>query len=197
MDEEVQSRSTNSDGQLAIVTTSSKEQTQSPPFTIAECDIKTKAIKCIANLAYDTNCSTIILKSGVGISILKLLERFNSYWNNKLKDKDAIINTDITSTSEREQMNNFLDCVKASVRAIRILSLESLCSEESKSHLIRFGAVNTIGNVLLFANNDSMKLDVVLCLKNLTDKMRLLPSDQIEEVRVFLINNFILTIKSV
>lgn len=76
------------------------------------------------------------------------------------------------------------ECIKHCVRAVRILS--SSPSEDAKNHLIRFGAVISIGKILSWCSeafpDDEFKLEIIRALISLTDRVRLLPSDQIKEV---------------
>ena len=162
--------------------TPAEETTESrnPPFTMTECDIKTKTVKCIANLSHDSTCRNIIFRSGVGISMLRMVENFNCYLRAEIQYQLKQSNSSVGKKSEYFQQ--CVETVKSSIRAIRILSAESFCNEEAKSHLIRFRAVITVGHVLCWTDQEDVKLDVVRSLANLTDKIRLLPSEQVFEV---------------
>jgi len=149
-------------------------------------DVVCKSVKCIANLAHDGNCRDLILKAGVGISILKIMESYNLEF---LKVKAA--QTQASSVESKEGLLKWFteidkDNLRNCIRAVRILSSEPFCSEEARVHLIRFGSVITMGKVLTWnftgVQLDDIHLDIVRALISLTDRIRLLPGDQIAEV---------------
>jgi len=158
--------------------------THGSEYEAGRIEITSKAVKCIGNLAHDSSCRDIILKSGVGISILKILEGFNQSWmmeNSRERDKSSK-----AEGVETRKWNDEKECIRACIRAVRILSSEPFCSEDAKNHLIRFGAVITIGKVLSWCSEafpqDEFTLEIIRALISLTDRIRLLPTDQIDEV---------------
>jgi hypothetical protein len=158
-------------------------------------EITTRVVKCVANLAHDAMCREVVLKSGVGISILKIVEAYNEDFGKPRKTEEQqqmIARMQVSSKEQESRAKKTLneghrECIRSCIRAIRILSSEPFCSEEARVHLIRFGSVISIGKVLTWCCMDDtgqdLILDIVRALISLTERIKLLPTDQIEVVR--------------
>lgn len=135
-----------------------------------------RAVKCTANLSNDSQCREAVLKTGVAISILKILELADE--KIPLKNNDIEIEDSFIDKSANAQL------ICSCVRAIRILASESKCS--GKDHLIRFGAPVAVINVLTWeaklSSNEDLMLDVIRALTLLSVKIRGAPSDIVQKV---------------
>lgn len=144
-------------------------------------EILGRAVKCAANLSNDSQCRESVLKTGVAISIVKILEHANDLLDNETTPESQDSFLDKSSNS-----NLICSCV----RAIRIMASDSKFTCSGRDHLLKFGGLVAVINVLTWgvklSSNEDLMLDVVRAVTLLSVKIRGAPAEVISKVFWFI-----------
>ncbi|CAL8109944.1 unnamed protein product [Orchesella dallaii] len=140
-------------------------------------EMLSRAVRCIANLSNDSHCRESVLRTGVAISILRILELVDEKMNSDTF-KDATSGQSFVD----KVVNKNLIC--SCIRAIRILTSDSKLTSNGRSHLLRFGSLVTVINTLTWDGNlssdETFVLDVVRALNFLSVRIRSAPPDVVD-----------------
>jgi len=144
-------------------------------------EMLSRAVRCTANLSNDSHCRESVLKTGVAIPILRILELVDEKMNSDtFKDDNGQCFVDKTG-------NKNLIC--ACIRAIRILTSDTKFTCNGRNHLLRFGSLVTVINALTWNGNlssdETFVLDVVRALNLMSVRIRSAPADVVDTVRNF------------